>query len=142
MMMMMMMMMMDYLCGMVDRLKTFSLISSRDNWEILTTSNLRHATSRIWTCAEPEFRLCWIKLYSNDNYYTIASRFYVCVRGEGGIERCVQSRELGARVRLAFQGLSWWHFTCGFDFEHSLWLPFADSFAVLKELRLFFFRVE
>ena len=27
--------------------------------EILTISNLRHAASRIWTCAEPEFRLCW-----------------------------------------------------------------------------------
>ena len=25
--------------------------------EILTVANLRHATSRIWTCAEPEFRL-------------------------------------------------------------------------------------
>ena len=70
--MMMMMMMMDYLCGMVDRLKTFSLISSRDNWEILTTSNLRHPTSRIWTCAEPEFRLCWIKLWSSDNHCTTA----------------------------------------------------------------------
>ena len=26
--------------------------------EILTISNLRHAESRIWICAEPEFRLC------------------------------------------------------------------------------------
>ena len=40
--------------------------------EILTISNLQHATSRIWTCAEPEFRLCWMKLCSSDNHYTTA----------------------------------------------------------------------
>ena len=27
-----------------------------------------------------------------------------------------------------------WHFTCGFDFRHSLWLPFEAAFEVLKEL--------
>ena len=27
-----------------------------------------------------------------------------------------------------------WHLTCGFDFRHSLWLPFVTSFAVLKGL--------
>ena len=27
-----------------------------------------------------------------------------------------------------------WHFTCGFDFRHSLWLPFVAAFAVLKGL--------
>ena len=37
-------------CGMVDRRKEFSLISSRDHCQRI--SNLRHATSRIWTCAE------------------------------------------------------------------------------------------
>ena len=35
-------------------------------------SNLRHAASRIWTCAEPEFRLCWMKLSSSDSHYTTA----------------------------------------------------------------------
>ena len=34
--------------------------------EILTISNLRHTASRIWTCAESEFRLCWVKLCSSD----------------------------------------------------------------------------
>ena len=34
-----------------------------DHW------NLQHAPSSIWTCAEPEFRLHWIKLYSYDNHY-------------------------------------------------------------------------
>ena len=31
----------------------------------------QHAASRIWTCTEPEFRLCWMKLCSSDNHYTI-----------------------------------------------------------------------
>ena len=36
------------------------LISSQDNCrENLTVVNPRHATRRIWTCAEPEFRLWW-----------------------------------------------------------------------------------
>ena len=29
-----------------------------------------------------------------------------------------------------------WDFTCGFVFRHSLWLPFAATFAVLKGLNL------
>ena len=40
--------------------------------EILTIANLRHAVSRIWTCAETEFRLSWMKLCSSDNHYTTA----------------------------------------------------------------------
>ena len=47
-----------------------------------------------------------------------------------------KSRELGAR--LAFRSLSWWEASvtlhCGFDFRHSLWLPFVGYFAVLKGL--------
>ena len=39
--------------------------------EILTIANLRHATRRIWTCAEPVFRLWWMKLCSSDNHYTM-----------------------------------------------------------------------
>ena len=35
--------------------------------KILTIANLRHAASRIWTCAEPEFRLCWMKLGAHPN---------------------------------------------------------------------------
>ena len=38
---------------------------------MLTTVNLRHAASRIWTCPEPEFRPRWMKLCSSDNHYTI-----------------------------------------------------------------------
>ena len=67
---MMMKMMMNCFCGMVGRRKTFRFISSRDMSEILTITNLRHATSRVRICAESEFRLSWMKLCSSDNYYT------------------------------------------------------------------------
>ena len=42
--------------------------------EILTIANLRHAASRIWTCAEPEFSLSWMKLCSSDNHFKISRR--------------------------------------------------------------------
>ena len=37
--------------------------------EIFNIANYRHAASRIWTCAEPQFRLRWMKLCSSDNHY-------------------------------------------------------------------------
>ena len=46
-----MMMMMNCFCGMVDRRKAFSLISSRDHCQRSSPSG------RVWACAEPEFRL-------------------------------------------------------------------------------------
>ena len=46
-------------------------LQSRPLSGILTITYLWHATSRIWTCAEPEFRLNWTKLYSSDNHYTM-----------------------------------------------------------------------
>ena len=51
----MMLMMMDCFCGMVDRRKAYFQPGPLS--EILTIANLRHAASRFWTCAEPEFRL-------------------------------------------------------------------------------------
>ena len=72
MMMMMMMMMMIYCCGMVDRQKVDPYFQSGPLSEILHIVNLRHAGSRIWTCAEPVFRLWWMKLCSSDNHYTKA----------------------------------------------------------------------
>ena len=44
--------------------------------EILTIANLRHAASRVWTCAESEFRLCGMKLCSSDNHYTTAPQVF------------------------------------------------------------------
>ena len=35
--------------------------------EVLIIANLWHASSRIWTSAEPEFSLYWTKLYSSEN---------------------------------------------------------------------------
>ena len=43
--------------------------------EIFIIVNLWHAVSRIWTCAEPEFRLSLMKLCSSDNHYTTAPLF-------------------------------------------------------------------
>ena len=42
--------------------------------EILTIANLRHAVSKLWTCAEPEFRLNWMRLCSSHNHYNVPSR--------------------------------------------------------------------
>ena len=39
---------------------------------ILTIANFRHVTSWIWTCKEPEFRFCWMKVCSSDNHCIMA----------------------------------------------------------------------
>ena len=36
-------------------------------------TNFRHVASRVWTCAEPEFRLIWVKLCDTDNHNTTAT---------------------------------------------------------------------
>ena len=46
--------------------------------EILTIANLRHASSRIWTCAEPEFSQSWMKLWSSAVVITTAKSRYYC----------------------------------------------------------------
>ena len=69
------MMMMNYFCGMVDQQRTLS--------EILTIANIRHAAIRIWTCAEPEFRLCWMKLCTRDNQHHkshLVQILYICIQ--------------------------------------------------------------
>ena len=50
--------------------------------EILTIGNLWYTASRIWICAEPEFTLSWMKLYSSDYHYTTAPQF-LCNRCNG-----------------------------------------------------------
>ena len=44
--------------------------STKGASEIFTIANVRHAASKVWTCAEPEFRLSWMKLCGIDNHYT------------------------------------------------------------------------
>ena len=61
MMMMMMIIMTNYFCGMVDRRKAFRLITSRGQCQ-------RSSESWVWTSAEPEFRIKWMKLCSGDNH--------------------------------------------------------------------------
>ena len=62
-------MMMNCFCGMVDRRKAFSLISSRDHCQRSSPLRISDMPSRVWTCAEPEFRLSWMKLCSSHNHY-------------------------------------------------------------------------
>ena len=79
--------------------------------EILTIANLRHAASRTWTCAEPEFRLCWMKLCSSDNHYTtnnhviviwklyeeklkLFTAFIICMRGRFSVTLILNSLKL------------------------------------------------
>ena len=69
--MMMMMMMMNWMKGIKLYFQPGPLS------EILTITNLWHTASRIWTCSEPEFRLCWMKLCSSDNHYTMAPRLKI-----------------------------------------------------------------
>ena len=68
-MMMIMMMKNNYFCGMIDRRKAFSLVSCRDHFQM--------SASWVWTCAEPEFRLSWMKLCSSDNHGAIMSWFQI-----------------------------------------------------------------
>ena len=72
---MMMKMMMNCFCGMVHRGKAFmTYLKPGPISEINTIADIWHAATRVWTWAESEFRLCWMKLCSSDNHYTIAPR--------------------------------------------------------------------
>ena len=73
-MMIMMMMMNCFVVWLTDE-RRLALFPAGTLLEILTIANLWHAASRVWTCAEPEFRLSWMKLCSSDsgdNHYTTA----------------------------------------------------------------------
>ena len=48
------------------------------------------------------------------------------------VENSVRVRASPSEVSPA--GKFQWHFTCGFDFRHGLWLPFVAAFAVLRGL--------
>lgn len=62
-----------FFCLIVDQRKALCLISSQDNCQIPIITNFQHATSRIWTIAEPELRFHWMKkLCRSDNSYTTA----------------------------------------------------------------------
>ena len=67
------MMMMNCLCGMVDRRKAFSLISSRDHCQRSSPSWISDTPRAGFEPAQkPKFGLCWMKLCSNANHYTTA----------------------------------------------------------------------
>ena len=61
--------------GLVDWRKAFTPHFQPESLsEILTIANIWQAARRIWTCAESEFRLCWMKLCSSDNHYATAPK--------------------------------------------------------------------
>ena len=70
---MMMMMMMNCFCGIVDRRKAFSLISSWDHCQRSSSSQISDTPRAGFEYAEPESRLFWLKLCNNDNHYTTVS---------------------------------------------------------------------
>ena len=73
MMMMMMMMIMNCFCGMADRRKVLSLISSWDHCQRFSPSRISNPPrAGFGTCAEPEFRPSLMKLCSSDNQYITA----------------------------------------------------------------------
>ena len=67
-------MMMNCFCGIIDRRKAFSLISSRDHCQRSSPLRISDMPSRVWTCAEPEFRLSWMKLCSSESF--IGNQFH------------------------------------------------------------------
>ena len=70
-------------------------------------------------------------------------QFTVCLTFSGlwgayGLCPKSRPRRVGASPSEVYPaGKLQWHFTCGFDFRHSLWLPFVAGFAVLKGLMVF-----
>ena len=68
-----MIMIMNCFCGMNDQWKAFMpYFQPGPLSEILTIANLWHAARSVWTWAKSKFRLCWMKLCSSDNHYTMA----------------------------------------------------------------------
>ena len=76
-------MMMNSFCGIVDRRNTFTpYFQSGPLSEIFNIANFRHPASRVLTCAESEFKLCWMKLCSSDNHFTTALHIGVIHEGK------------------------------------------------------------
>ena len=97
-----MMMMMNYFCGMVDQRRTLS--------EILIIANIRHAAIMIWTCAEPEFSLCWIKLCTRDNQHHrshLVQMLYLCVHYGRNIKHDRNGRNIKFYQTLIIALLYW-----------------------------------
>ena len=100
------------------------------------------ADGLIWA-GRPWWRWCFGRLVWMHHSYIGGSSFssfgpFQAVEG-GGVAcgLCSGSRAVcpGASPSEVYPaGKLPWHFTCGFDFRPSLWLPFEATFAVLKGL--------
>ena len=70
-------------------------------------------------------------------------QFTVCLTFSGlwgayGLCPKSRPRRVGASPSEVYPaGKLQWHVACGFDFRHTLWLPFVAGFAVLKGLMVF-----
>ena len=101
------------------------------------------ADGLIWA-GRPWWRWCFGRLVWMHHSYIGGSSFssfgpFQAVEGGGGVAcgLCSGSRAVcpGASPFEVYPaGKLPWHFTCGFDFRPSLWLPFEATFAVLKGL--------
>ena len=58
----------------VDQQKRLTLFPS-----LTIVKNLQRVASRIFTCAKPELKLRWIKLFSIDYHYIMAPRVIIIV---------------------------------------------------------------
>ena len=66
----------ELFCRMVDWLKHVKpYFQQRPLPEIFIIANLQHAATRIWACAELEFKLNWMKFWGSDNHYTMVPHF-------------------------------------------------------------------
>ena len=74
--------------------------------EIFTIPNLRYATRRIWTYAEPESRPRWMKLCcSNNNYTTAPQVLYIWFH----CHTFFPSQDIKQNVLLSAYLDKWWH---------------------------------
>ena len=77
----------------------------------------------------------WNSVWSLSPSKTLCVCVCVCVCVEVGALWAVTKVESSARAKGYPAGKLQRHFTCDFDFRHSLWLPFEAVFAVLKGLK-------
>ena len=80
--------------------------------EILTIVNLRHVVSRIWTCAEPEFKLCRMKLCNSVNHFTTAPVSSVTQFTDIGITKNWIRHKCILYLELVIQQYSPWNIIC------------------------------
>ena len=88
--------------------------------EIFVIANFQHKARRMWTCAEPEFKLCWIKLYSNDNHHCTCEK----------VDILFEMAKLRAGKSFKYH-VSWMNVTF-FSLTLNQIEPWKDAFAIVQ----------